>query len=148
MEDISYNGYLYYTNNCYVIDNTEYTPYKKEGYDLVPVILETKFYGVSNEVTAVNDCVYIRLYSENAEPQGTVKVWCETLKEKSYRSDEKIIYIDKSMFDPITQSMYIRYQPKFQEATGFRVHIESDFSISTVSIAHKAGSLQNSTYNL
>lgn len=149
MEDLIFtDGYLYYTNNCYIIDNTEYTPYKKDGFEVIPVILETKFYGVSNEIKSTNDCVYIRLFSENNEPQGKVKVWCETLNEKSFKSNEKIFYVDKSNFDPVTKSIYVRYQPKYQEATGFRVHIESDFSIMTVSISHKAETVQNATYNL
>lgn len=149
MEDIVFKeGYLYYTNNCYVIDNVEYTPYKKEGFEVVPVILETKFYGASNEIKSVNDCVYIRLFSENDESQGRVKVWCETLNEKSFKSNEKVFYADRSNFDPVTKSIYIRYQPKYQEATGFRVHIESDFSIVTVSISHKAETVQNAAYNL
>lgn len=148
LEDIDFTGYLYYTNNCYIIDNTEYTPYKKEGFELVPVVLETKFYGVSNEIKSTNDCVYIRLYSENNEPQGKVKVWCETLNEKSCKSEEKIFYITKNMFDPVTKSIYVRYQPRYQEATGFRLHIESDFSISTISISHKAETVQNAKYNL
>lgn len=148
MEDIIYDGYLYYTNNCYIIGDTEYTPYKKEDYEVVPVILETKFYGASNEIKSTNDCVYIRLFSENDEPRGQVKVWCETLNEKSAKSNEKIFYADKSKYDPATKSMYLRYQPRFQEATGFRVHIESDFSIMSVSISHKAETVQNSAYNL
>jgi hypothetical protein len=148
MEDVIYDGYLYYTNNCYIIGDTEYTPYKKEDYEVVPVILETKFYGASNEIKSTNDCVYIRLFSENDEPRGQVKVWCETLNEKSAKSNEKIFYADKSKYDPATKSMYLRYQPRFQEATGFRVHIESDFSIMSVSISHKAETVQNSAYNL
>ena len=149
MEDLIFtDGYLYYTNNCYIIDNTEYTPYKKEDFEVVPVVLETKFYGVSNEIKSTNDCVYIRLFSENDEAQGKVKVWCETLNEKSFKSNEKIFYADKSNFDPVTKSIYLRYQPKYQEATGFRLHIESDFSIMTVSISHKAETVQNATYNL
>lgn len=148
LDDIEYTGNIYYADGSYCIGNIEYTPYKKNDFELVPIILETKFYGSSIGTKSVNDCVYIRLFSENREASGTVKVWCETLNEGSKKSNEKVFYIDKSMFDPATQSMYIRYQPMFQEATGFRVHVESDFSICTMSISHSTSAIQNAKYNL
>ena len=142
------SNFIYYTDNSYIIDNIAYTPYKKEDYERLPIILETKFYGVGNEVKSLNDCAYIRLYSENDESNGKVKVWCETLNEKTQKSEEKTFLIDKSMFDKSTHSLYLRYQPKLQAATGYRLHIESDFSICTLSMSHKVETIQNAKYNI
>lgn len=146
--EINYQGYIYYTNSSYIIDNAEYSLYKKTGFEKVPVILETKFYGIGSETKSVNDCVYLRIYNENNEANGKIKIWCETLNEKTAKSDEKIFQITKDMFDSETNSMFIRYQPKFQEAAGFKVHIESDFSICSMSISHRAETIQNAKFNL
>lgn len=139
---------IYYADDCFIVDNNYmFSPYKKEGFLPYPVILETKFYGVGSEVKSVNDCVYIRLYSENNEANGQVKVWCETMNDKCQKSKEKIFYMNKSMFD-YNGMAYIRYQPALQSGTGFRVHIESDFSIVSISIGHRPETVQNSSINL
>lgn len=146
--DSDFKGYIYYTDSAYVIGSTEYSLYKKDGFIKVPIVLETKFYGAGNETKSVNDCVYLRIYNENDEANGRIKIWCETLNEKTAKSDEKIFQITKDMFDNETKSMFVRYQPKFQEATGFKVHIESDFSICSMSISHRAETVQNAKFNL
>ena len=119
----------------------------KEGFEIIPIELETELYGYGNSIKAVNDTVYIRLV-RNTIDEGTVVVQSETLNEIMTVSESKKFQITKSMWDKDSNTIFLRYQPKAQSATGFRVRIKSPFAIATLQIGSTVETIQNSKYNL
>jgi hypothetical protein len=129
-------------------DSTLEISYNKlDGYDIIPIDLETELYGYGNSVKAVNDCVYIRLY-DNDMKAGKVIVSSETLNEHSRLSFKKEFNITPDMWDKESKTIFLRYQPENQAATGFSVHIISPFAIATMQISSTPETVQNSKYNI
>ena len=128
--------------------NTLYLSYNElEGYEPAPIELETEFYGPGNGIKSVNDCVYIRLFSHKMK-MGVVKLSCQTLNETGKQSEVKQFNITPDMWDKQTRTLFLRYQPKLQAATGFSVHISSPFSIASLHIGETQETVQNSKYNM
>ena len=115
--------------------------------EIIPIELETKLYGYGNSVKAVNDCVYLRLFDEDMNP-GKVEVSSKTLNEISKVSQKKEFSITRDMWDKESKTVFLRYQPQNQAATGFSVHIKSPFAIATLQIGSMVETIQNSKYNI
>lgn len=120
----------------------------KEGFDILPIDIETELYGYGNSIKAVNDTVYIRLVRNGSLSEGVVTVQSETLNEVMTVSESKDFNINKFMWDKNSNTIFIRYQPKAQAATGFRVRIKSPFAIATLQIGSTVETVQNSKYNI
>ena len=136
------------TGAVFVGDDAMYLSYNKTtGYTAKPIVLETEFYGLGNSVKAVNDCVYIRLFNKDGDT-GKVILRCQTLNEGSITSEEKTFNVTPDMWDKDTGTLFLRYQPKNQAATGFSVHIESPFAIATLQVSESPETVQNSKYNV
>ena len=120
---------------------------KSENYEVEPIELETECYGLGNSIKSVNDCVYIRLFDDDMK-DGIVEVTSETLNEISNVSEKKTFNITKNMWDKNSKTIFIRYQPKYQAATGFSVKIKSPFAIATLQISSQPETVQNSKYNI
>ena len=112
----------------------------------IPIELETKFYGEGNNIKSVNDCVYIRLYDEN-KGAGKVVLKCQTLNEGTWVSEEKTFDINSEMWDKVHKTLFLRYQPKYQEGAGFSVSIKSPFCIASLDISETPQTVQNSKNN-
>ena len=112
----------------------------------IPIELETKFYGEGNNIKSVNDCVYIRLYDEN-KGAGKVVLKCQTLNEGTWVSEEKTFDINSEMWDKVHKTLFLRYQPKYQEGAGFSVSIKSPFCIASLDISETPQAVQNSKNN-
>ena len=112
----------------------------------IPIELETKFYGEGNNVKSVNDCVYIRLYDEN-KGAGKVVLKCQTLNEGTWVSEEKTFDVNSEMWDKVHKTLFLRYQPKYQEGAGFSVSIKSPFCIASLDISETPQTVQNSKNN-
>lgn len=129
-------------------DSTLEISYNKlDGYDIIPIELETELYGYGNSLKAVNDCVYLRLYDEDMKT-GKVEVSSETLNEISKVSQKKEYSITKDMWDKESKTVFLRYQPQNQAATGFSVRIKSPFAIVSLQISSTVETVQNSSHNL
>ena len=120
---------------------------KMDGYDTIPIELETELYGYGNSTKAVNDCVYLRLYDEEMKA-GKVVISSETLNETSKVSAKKEFVITPDKWDKESKTIFLRYQPENQAATGFSVHITSPFAIATMQISSTPETVQNSKYNM
>lgn len=112
----------------------------------IPIELETKFYGEGNNIKSVNDCVYIRLYDEY-KGAGKVTLKCQTLNEGTWVSEEKTFDITSEMWDKVHKTLFLRYQPKYQEGAGFSVSIKSPFCIASLDISETPQTVQNSKNN-
>ena len=113
----------------------------------IPIELETKFYGEGNNIKSVNDCVYIRLYDEH-KGAGKVTLKCQTLNEGTWVSEEKTFDINSEMWDKVHKTLFLRYQPKYQEGAGFSVSIKSPFCIASLDISETPQTVQNSKNNV
>lgn len=137
---------IYYDDNTYIIGDTFLSLSYKPDYDIAPITLQTEFYGLGSNVKSVNDCVYIRL-AKNDIGKGYLKITSYCLNEKTVESKVKNIEIIDSMFDKVTDSLFVRYQPQNQSASGFSVKLETTNPIISISIGHTAEAVQNAKIN-
>ena len=137
---------IYYDDNTYIIGDTFLSLSYKPDYDIAPITLQTEFYGLGSNVKSVNDCVYIRL-AKNGIGKGYLKITSYCLNEKTVESNTKTIDIIDSMFDKVTDSFLVRYQPQNQSASGFSVKLETTNPIISLSIGHTAEAVQNARIN-
>ena len=137
---------IYYDDNTYIIGDTFLSLSYKPDYDIAPITLQTEFYGLGSNVKSVNDCVYIRL-AKNGIGKGYLKITSYCLNEKTVESKTKTIDIIDSMFDKVTDSFLVRYQPQNQSASGFSVKLETTNPIISLSIGHTTEAVQNARIN-
>ena len=137
---------IYYDDNTYIIGDTFLSLSYKPDYDIAPITLQTEFYGLGSNVKSVNDCVYIRL-AKNGIGKGYLKITSYCLNEKTIESKTKTIDIIDSMFDKVTDSFLVRYQPQNQSASGFSVKLETTNPIISLSIGHTTEAVQNARIN-
>ena len=137
---------IYYDDNTYIIGDTFLSLSYKPDYDIAPITLQTEFYGLGSNIKSVNDCVYIRL-AKNGIGKGYLKITSYCLNEKTVESKTKTIDIIDSMFDKVTDSFLVRYQPQNQSASGFSVKLETTNPIISLSIGHTAEAVQNARIN-
>ena len=137
---------IYYDDNTYIIGDTFLSLSYKPDYDIAPITLQTEYYGLGSSVKSVNDCVYIRL-AKNGIGKGYLKITSYCLNEKTVESKTKTIDITDTMFDKLTDSFFVRYQPQNQSAAGFSVKIETTNPIISLSIGHTAEAVQNARIN-
>ena len=120
---------------------------KADGYEVLPIELETEFYGEGNSIKSVNDCVYIRFFSKDMAT-GKIEISSSTLTEGTYTTETKTIAVNSNMWDKVHKTLFIRYQPRYQAATGFNVKIKSPFAIATLQISNTPETVQNAKYNV
>ena len=146
LDYIHTKGEIYYDDNTYIIGDTFLSLSYKPDYDIAPITLQTEFYGLGSNIKSVNDCVYIRL-AKNGIGKGYLKITSYCLNEKTVESSTKTIDIIDSMFDKVTNSFFVRYQPQNQSASGFSVKLETTNPIISLSIGHNAEAVQNARIN-
>lgn len=129
-------------------NNTLYLSYNKmEGYEPLPIELETELYGLGNNIKSVNDCVYMRFFNR-AGNTGKIKLRAQTLNEGTFNTEEKEFNVTSDMWDKESGTLFLRFQPKYQVGTGFSVKIESPFAIASLQISSTPETVQNSKYNV
>lgn len=97
-----------------------------------PIKLHTKFYGVGVEQKATYDCWYIRLHNKDHKA-GKLKLKVNTITNTSFETEEKTFDIEPSMYDS-NDTIFIRYQPKYQSAVATQLELESDIAIYQISL--------------
>lgn len=136
------NSDIIIDNNCLKL---RYEP--KTGFEKMPIKLATSFYGLGNENTAVFDCWYIRLYSQDRKA-GKLKLSVNTLTNIGVKSQRKVVEVTSQMFDKETGTALVRFQPQFQAAAGMQLDIESDTPISEIVVSYQPDTTQNSSINI
>lgn len=121
-----------------------------EDFEKVPIELETEFFGVDDFTASVNDCVYIRLVTDEGHDDwvGDVELMCKTLTQISKFSETKKFHIEKDTWDKDTKTILLRYQPKYQEGIGFGIKLKSDFPMSGIYINSTPVAIANSKHNV
>lgn len=118
----------YYLLNVKYYLNSSDTDYLKEN-----IKLETMFYGMDNQTVTINDCLYMRLFSEEHE-EGEVRISATTISLKGRKTEETVFKYKSSDWDKVTHTIYMRYQPKTQRGLGISFNIESPFKIASMSV--------------
>ena len=114
--------------------------YPEEGLDKQNIQLETCFYGMNNQTVTINDCLYIRLFSEEHE-EGDLVISASTLTNTGRRTEETTFKLRAEDWDKMTHSIYIRYQPKQQRGLGISFKINSPFKIASLSVGTQADTI-------
>lgn len=107
---------------------TEDTDYTKDNIEI-----ETCFYGMNDQTVTVNDCLYMRLYSEEHE-SGDVVISATTMSLEGRSTETTTYRVKSSDWDEKTHTYYLRYQPQTQRGVGISFSINSPFKIASMSI--------------
>lgn len=103
----------------------------EEG-EMVPVKLQTAYYGLGNEMKAVMDCWYLRLFDEN-NTKGYVKAKVHTITDVTRHTEEKTFEVNPSDYDE-NHIVYLRFQPKYQECVSMQLELETNLGIYQISL--------------
>ena len=139
---------MYLLNNGVILTDNEgtfkYVKYYKEetteDYTKENITLETSFYGMNNQTVTINDCLYMRIFSEEHE-EGDLEVSATTLSLKGRMTEKTTFKIKASDWDKVTHTIYLRYQPKEQRGLGISFSINSPFKIASLSIGSQADAI-------
>lgn len=112
-----------YTLSLYKITNDQ---------EMIPVKLETSYYGLGNEMKAVMDCWYLRLFDEN-NTKGYVKAKVHTITDITRHTEEKTFEVNPSDYDE-NHIVYLRFQPKYQECVSMQLELETNLGIYQISL--------------
>ena len=104
-----------------------------DGYTKENINIETCFYGSDNQTVTINDCLYMRLFSENSEA-GSIEIAATTISNEGKTTEKTTIKIKSSDWDKETNSIYLRYQPQEQRGLGISFKINSPFKIASLSV--------------
>ena len=118
----------------YYLDESD-TDFVKEN-----IRLETCFYGMNNQTVTINDCLYMRIFSEEHE-EGDLEVSATTLSLKGRMTEKTTFRIKERDWDKLTHTIYLRYQPKEQRGLGISFSINSPFKIASLSIGSQADAI-------
>ena len=131
---------IFLLNNGFVLNDGSttyrYIKYYKDtddGYTKQNIELDTCFYGMDNQTVTINDCLYLRLFSEEHE-EGSLEVSAVTLSLKGRKTEKTTFKIKASDWDKETHTIYLRYQPKEQRGLGISFKINSPFKIASMSV--------------
>lgn len=129
--------------NVKTTDNHKYViSYEsKYGFTKYPVILDTSFYGAGSNVVSVNDCWYLRVTDPN-HSEGEIKMAVSTLTDIGRQTEERTFKIKAKDWDELTDSFYLRFQPKLQRAVGVSLHLESPFKVGYLGVGATPETLQ------
>ena len=109
-------------------------------YEKQNIVIETCFYGADNQTVTINDCLYMRLFSEEHE-SGDLEVSATTLSLEGRMTEKTTFKIKPSDWDKETHTIYLRYQPKEQRGLGISFKINSPFKIASMSVGSQADAI-------
>lgn len=114
--------------------------YPAEDYTRENIELETCYYGSNDTLVLVNDCLYLRLFSEEKE-SGEVEISATTLTNEGKTTERTTFKIKASDWDDKTDTVYLRYQPKEQRGLGISFKVNSPFKIAAMSVGTSADTI-------
>ena len=131
------------TVRCQTLDNEAYSiSYEgKEGYEKKDVVLDTAYFGAGSNVVSVNDCWYVRV-TDTEHSEGEIKLAVSTLTDIGRQTETKTFKVKQKDWDELTDSIYIRFQPKLQRAVGVSLHIESPFKVAYIGVGATPETIQ------
>jgi hypothetical protein len=112
-----------------------------EDWEKIDIVCDTAFYGAGSNVVSVNDCWYVRI-TDPEHKAGEIKLAVSTLTDIGRSTETRTFKVKESDWDELTDTIYIRFQPKLQRAVGVSLHIESPFKIGYIGVGATPETLQ------
>ena len=99
-----------------------------------PMNITTKYFGSIENFKSNFDCIYFRLAKTKGKNTDDIfTINATTVTDMGAITDTKTV---TPVYDAITDSMYLRYQPKYQKAVAMKFDITSTAPIISWSIGH------------
>lgn len=107
-----------------------------DGEEVIPVTLETSFYGSSSVQNVINDTLYLKIFNKDNISKGIIKFggYIQQNYGETKEIVSKVVEVSSEQFDKVTNNLLLRYQPDKQRGIGISWKIESDFPISFIGI--------------
>lgn len=125
------------------------------AWEKLPIKLSTKFYGLGSNLISITDTWYFRLFADkslyndmNYPRTGEIKLSVDVLTDRGLSTESKTINIDEKDWDSLTDTVYLRYQPKLQRGVGISINVESPFAIGYLGVGTTPETLQLSKPSL
>ena len=107
--------------------------YESEGYEVLPLDMETSFYGVGSTESTSIDRWNITLYDlEGTHPSSYITVGVRSITDVTVKSEEKTLKITPDMYDKWSNSVLISYSPKLIKGQGIRLYIKTPLIVQSV----------------
>ena len=131
--------YITFGENSWSDGNKTWSYYKTDTeQERVPIELETLWFGDTTTRRLMNvDCIYIELYDDNYMP-GKFEISFDGLVNNTASTKKQVFNVKSSDYDRVTKTVYLRYQPAFQNCTAFKLNIKSDLAIKRIAVGYSS----------
>lgn len=129
--------YITFGDNSWSDGNKTWSYYKTDTeQERVPIELETVWFGDTATRRLMNvDCIYIELYDDNYMP-GKFEISFDGLVNNTASTKKQVFNVKSSDYDRVTKTVYLRYQPAFQNCAAFKLNIKSDLAIKRIAVGY------------
>lgn len=136
-EMLSRAEYITFGDNSWSDGNKTWSYYKTDTeQERVPIELETLWFGDTVTRRLMNvDCIYIELYDDNYMP-GKFEISFDGLVNNTASTKKQVFNVKSSDYDRVTKTVYIRFQPCFQNCAAFKLNIKSDLAIKRLAVGY------------
>jgi hypothetical protein len=110
-------------------DNVFLSLTKKSGWETMPIVLETSFFGVGDMKTCTIPRWFIRLFRGDEDYNGVVKCSVKTLTDKVRQGRSNEYKFTKDSWD-VNNGALIEYVPDGTRGLGISCRVESPYAIS------------------
>ena len=147
-EILSRAEYITFGDNSWSDGNKTWSYYKvSPEQERVPIELETLWYGDTVNRKMMNvDCVYVELYDDNFMP-GTFEISFDNLVNNTVSTKKHVFNAKEKDYDRVTKTVYLRYQPAFQNCAAFKLNIKSDIAIKRIAIGYTSEGISTISKN-
>lgn len=131
--------YITFGDNSWSDGNKTWSYYKTgTEQERVPIELETLWFGdtATRRLMSV-DCIYIELYDDNYMP-GKFEISFDGLVNNTASTKKQVFNVKSSDYDRVTKTVYLRYQPAFQNCAAFKLNIKSDLAIKRLAVGYSS----------
>lgn len=115
-------------------DNTiNFVYYPTDGYEVLPLNIETSFYGLGDKEATSVDKWQISLYDiSKTHETSWITVGVRSLTDITVKSEEKTLKITPDMYDEWSHCVLINYTPKLIKGQGIRLYIKTPLVIQSI----------------
>ena len=129
--------YITFGDDSWSDGNKTWSYYKTDTeQERVPIELETLWFGDTATRRLMNvDCIYIELYDDNYMP-GKFEISFDGLVNNTASTKKQVFNVKSGDYDRVTKTVYIRFQPCFQNCAAFRIDINSQLPIKRLAVGY------------
>ena len=142
------SGSLFLNKDGYVVhyDNNRVTYWSlrpvNKYWNKKDIEFSTKYYGLGSNLISISDTWYLRLFADKDEYKkfgypriGDIILSVDALTDKGMSTEKKTIPVKESDWDNLTNTLYVRFQPKLQRAVGISLSVKSPFAIGYIGVS-------------